>query len=173
MQLTNTIGYLLCERQHARYLEKWKWKKVLVAQLCPDSFWPPGLLCPWSSPGKNTGVDCHSLLRGSFRPRDWTWASCTEGSYLGFSINMRDMSLKSSAAVGRPTLAAAVAGSCPSSAFQLGCPQGGLPVCWHPSYVLGVTCSYCCFSSWLDFRAIRRAGRVYGSWYQHCLSQYP
>ena len=27
---------------------------------------PPWLLCPRSSPGKNTGVDCHSLLQGIF-----------------------------------------------------------------------------------------------------------
>ena len=25
---------------------------------------PPRLLCPWDSPGKNTGVDCHALLQG-------------------------------------------------------------------------------------------------------------
>ena len=25
---------------------------------------PPRLLCPWNSPGKNTGVDCHSFLQG-------------------------------------------------------------------------------------------------------------
>ena len=24
-------------------------------------------LCPWSSPGKNTGVGCHSLLQGIFQ----------------------------------------------------------------------------------------------------------
>ena len=24
------------------------------------------LLCPWNSPGKNTGVDCHTLLQGIF-----------------------------------------------------------------------------------------------------------
>ena len=24
------------------------------------------LFCPWDSPGKNTGVDCHSLLQGIF-----------------------------------------------------------------------------------------------------------
>ena len=34
-----------------------------------DSLWPHGLeltslLCPWNSPGKNTGVGCHSLLQG-------------------------------------------------------------------------------------------------------------
>ena len=24
------------------------------------------ILCPWASPGKNTGVDCHALLQGIF-----------------------------------------------------------------------------------------------------------
>ena len=37
----------------------------------PDSLWPHGpqparLLCPWDFPGKNTGLGCHSLLRGIF-----------------------------------------------------------------------------------------------------------
>ena len=27
--------------------------------------WPVGLLCPWNSPGKNTGVGFHALLQGS------------------------------------------------------------------------------------------------------------
>ena len=36
-----------------------------------DSLWPHGLLptrllCPWDSPGKNTGVGCHSLLQRIF-----------------------------------------------------------------------------------------------------------
>ena len=26
----------------------------------------PGLLCPWDSPGKNTGVGCHFLLQANF-----------------------------------------------------------------------------------------------------------
>jgi len=43
----------------------------LAAQLCPTvlrphGLWPARLLCPWSSPGKNTGVGCHSLLQGIF-----------------------------------------------------------------------------------------------------------
>ena len=37
----------------------------------PDSLQPQGLqptrvLCPWDSPGKNTGVGCHALLQGIF-----------------------------------------------------------------------------------------------------------
>ena len=34
-----------------------------------DSLWPHGqnpMLCPWDSPGKNTGVGCHFLLQGIF-----------------------------------------------------------------------------------------------------------
>jgi len=27
--------------------------------------WPSRLLCPWGSPGKNTGVGCHFLLQGN------------------------------------------------------------------------------------------------------------
>ena len=34
------------------------------------------LLCPWDFSGKNTGVGCYALLRGSFRPRDRTRVSC-------------------------------------------------------------------------------------------------
>ena len=41
---------------------------VLVSQLCPTlwhhGLWPARLLCPWNSPGKNTGVGGHSLLQG-------------------------------------------------------------------------------------------------------------
>ena len=45
--------------------------KVLVAQapltVCnPVDCSPPRLLCPWHSPGKNTGACCHSLLQGIF-----------------------------------------------------------------------------------------------------------
>ena len=42
-----------------------------LCSLVSDCLQPPGLeparlLCPWDSPGKNTGVDCHSLLQGIF-----------------------------------------------------------------------------------------------------------
>ena len=44
---------------------------ISVAQLCPTLCYPigcspPGLLCPWDSPDKNTGVGCHALLQGIF-----------------------------------------------------------------------------------------------------------
>ena len=42
-----------------------------VTRLRPTLFWPRGLeptrlLCPWDSPGKNTGVGCHLLLQVIF-----------------------------------------------------------------------------------------------------------
>ena len=46
--------------------------KVLVAQWCP-SFCDPmdcSLLCPWNSPGNNTGLGRHFLLQGIF-PIPW------------------------------------------------------------------------------------------------------
>ena len=55
--------YLICSRV------KWK-MNWLVAQshptLCNPMYCNIGLLCPWNSPGKNTGVDCHSLLQEIF-----------------------------------------------------------------------------------------------------------
>ena len=32
----------------------------------PHGLQPSGLLCPWESPGKNTGIGCHALLQGIF-----------------------------------------------------------------------------------------------------------
>ena len=34
--------------------------------LRPQGLQPTRLLCPWNPPGKNTGVNCHSLLQGIF-----------------------------------------------------------------------------------------------------------
>ena len=31
-----------------------------------ESYGPAGLLCPWDSPGENTGVCCHALLQGIY-----------------------------------------------------------------------------------------------------------
>ena len=39
---------------------------VLVIQSCLTLCDPTGLLSPWNSPGKNTGVGNHSLLQGIF-----------------------------------------------------------------------------------------------------------
>ena len=42
-----------------------------ISSVVPNSVQPYGLsparlLCPWNSPGKNTGVGCHSFLQGLF-----------------------------------------------------------------------------------------------------------
>ena len=65
------------------------WADLTVVCACSvvsDSLWPHGLqptrlLCPWDSPGKNTGVRSHSLLQGIFQPRDWTQVTRTAGGF--------------------------------------------------------------------------------------------
>ena len=53
--------------------------KVLVTQSCPTlcNQWTVAarLLCPWDSPGKNTGGVAISSSKGSSPPRDWTCVS--------------------------------------------------------------------------------------------------
>ena len=48
----------------------------MCAQSCPTlcdpvDYSPARLLCPWNSPVKNTGVDCHILLQGIFPTQRW------------------------------------------------------------------------------------------------------
>ena len=47
---------------------EWKCKSVnhsaVSNSLWPHGLWPVRLLCPWNSPGKNTGAGSHSLLQG-------------------------------------------------------------------------------------------------------------
>ena len=43
----------------------------VICSVLSESLWPhrlqlARLLCPWDSPGKNTGVDCHFLFQGIF-----------------------------------------------------------------------------------------------------------
>ena len=41
-------------------------RSVVSESLQPHRLQPARLLCPWSSPGKNTGVGCPFLLQGIF-----------------------------------------------------------------------------------------------------------
>ena len=41
-------------------------RSVISDSLRPHGLQPARLLCPWDSPGKNTGVGCHFLLQGTF-----------------------------------------------------------------------------------------------------------
>ena len=54
---------------------------LLSRSVTSDSVWPRGLqptrlVCPWDSPGKNTGVGCHALLQGIFPTRNQAHVSC-------------------------------------------------------------------------------------------------
>ena len=52
---------------------------VMSSSLPPHGWYPTRLLCPWDSPGKNSGVGCHAFSRGSSQPRDWTQISTLQG----------------------------------------------------------------------------------------------
>ena len=60
-----------CGRKESDTTERFKWTELFV------TLWI--LACqvplPMRLPGKNTGVGCHFLLRGSFQARDWTHVS--------------------------------------------------------------------------------------------------
>ena len=43
---------------------------VMSDSLRPHELEPTRLLCPWNSPSKNTGVDCHSLLQRIFQTQE-------------------------------------------------------------------------------------------------------
>ena len=38
---------------------------LAMSSLPPHGLEPIRLLCPWDSPGRNTGVGCHALLQGN------------------------------------------------------------------------------------------------------------
>ena len=46
--------------KHAKFLSRVRLFAI------PVECSPARLLCPWDSPGKNTGVGCHALLQGVF-----------------------------------------------------------------------------------------------------------
>ena len=41
-------------------------RSLVSHSLRPHGLYPARLLCPWDSPGNNTGVGCHFLLQGIF-----------------------------------------------------------------------------------------------------------
>ena len=59
-----------------------------ISSIVSDSLWPHSLclarlLCPWDSPGKNSGVGCHFLLWGIFLrdPNNISCVSCITGRF--------------------------------------------------------------------------------------------
>ena len=47
----------------------------------PHELQPSRLLCPWNSPGKNTGAGSHSLLQGIFPTQGSNQVSCIAGRF--------------------------------------------------------------------------------------------
>ena len=63
-----------------------KWKESVSHSVTPDSLrpqglWPSRLLCPWDSPGKNTGVGGHSLLQDIFLTQGLNPVSCISDGF--------------------------------------------------------------------------------------------
>ena len=52
-------------------------ESLSCVQLCSSMNCSPSLVCPWNSPGENTGMGCLSLLQGIFP----TQVSCTAGRF--------------------------------------------------------------------------------------------
>ena len=67
----------MCSYTYMLYTRHVKCISLSCPTLCdPMDCSPPGFLCPWDSPGKNTGVGCISSSRGSSQPRDQIRISC-------------------------------------------------------------------------------------------------
>ena len=69
--LLGTVIFLgLWDLQLLFLLILWKVKGIVASvtsnSLRPHGLQPTRLLCPWNSPGKNTGVNCHTFLQGLF-----------------------------------------------------------------------------------------------------------
>ena len=59
---------MTCQEKHIHTKRLASVKGSVVSDsLRPHGLWTAWLLCPWNSPGKNTGVGCHSLLQRIFQ----------------------------------------------------------------------------------------------------------
>ena len=66
----SSFPWTCCWNVSHRPLRRYVWvcvsHSVVSDSLQPHGLWPARLLCPWNSPGKNTGVGCHFFLQGIF-----------------------------------------------------------------------------------------------------------
>ena len=68
--------------------DKCNWHSVVSDSSQPHALWPTRLLRSLNSPGKNTGMNCHSLFREFSWPRVWTWVSfIAGGSFIIWATN--------------------------------------------------------------------------------------
>ena len=79
-------GHIPHHLTHVRVLSH----SAVSSSLQPRGLWFTGLLYPWDSPGKNTGVRCHFLFQGIFPTQGlnldllrWQADSLPPGSHLG------------------------------------------------------------------------------------------
>jgi len=106
------------------------------------------LLCPWNSPGKNTGMGCHFLLQGIFLTQDQTrisWVFCIGHQviyHLHLSLappgkpshSLRSLKLKYSSelyvdmACSLSCCYYSVTKSCPTLCDPINCSTSGFPV---------------------------------------------
>ena len=54
-------------------------RSVVSDSMRPHGLEPTRPLCPWDSPGKSTGVDCHALLQGIFPTQGLKPVCCIAG----------------------------------------------------------------------------------------------
>ena len=75
---SRVIGEKKCNVSTSGQVSRQPWLKrwvssvscsVVSDSLQPHDLLPARLLCPWDSPGKNTGVGCSALLQGIFPTR--------------------------------------------------------------------------------------------------------
>ena len=95
---------------------------VVCDSLWPDGLQPASLLCPWNSPGKNTGVGCIPFSRGSSWPRDWIQVSCIAGRFF------YRLSYQGSPKYECSVQFSSVAQSCPTLCDPMNRSTPGLPV---------------------------------------------
>ena len=77
--MNSWFALLYSRNLHNIVKQFWKWRESESHSVVSDSLQPHGLeptrlLCPWNSPGRNTGVACHFFLQVIF---------LTQGSNLG------------------------------------------------------------------------------------------
>ena len=92
-----------------------------LPQSCPNLCNPmsslPGFLCPWDSPGKNTGVGCHTLLQGIFLT-ERSNLCLLHFRHILYSLSHLGSSLKSEVAQSCPTLCDPIDCSLPGSSVH-------------------------------------------------------
>ena len=84
------ISFLHWKKNMVMPVFHWVVRVCSVTSVMSDSLWhyrllPARLLCPWDSPGRNTGVGCHSLLWGNLPDLEIEpispCVSCTAGGF--------------------------------------------------------------------------------------------